>query len=121
MDFDMGLDGEQRVIGDNGFRSEIPEGKVAINTSLTVLLKNADWYRSGESNITVGLKLAFAASFGLGSLTIDVPENKVSMASPGIDSPNGISQQITAIGFATDSSATGSAATITLVSPYATF
>ena len=121
IDFDMGLDGDQRVIGDNGFRSEIPEGKVGITTSMTVLLKNADWYRLGEGNITVALKLAFAASYGLGSLTIDVPENKVSMASPGIDSPNGISQQITAIGFSSDSSATGSAATITLVSPYATF
>jgi hypothetical protein len=121
MEFDMGLDGDQRVIGDNGFRSEIPEGKVGITTSMTVLLKNADWYRLGEGNITVALKLAFAASYGLGSLTIDVPENKVSMASPGIDSPNGISQQITAIGFSSDSSATGSAATITLVSPYATF
>ncbi len=121
MEFDMGLDGDQRVIGDNGFRSEIPEGKVGITTSMTVLLKNADWYRLGEGNITVALKLAFAASFGIGSLTIEIPENKVSMASPGVDSPNGIIQQITAIGFATDSSATGSAATITLVSPYATF
>ena len=121
IDFDMGLDGDQRVIGDNGFRSEIPEGKVGITTSMTVLLKNADWYRLGEGNITVALKLAFAASYGLGSLTIDVPENKVSMASPGIDSPNGISQQITAIGFSSDASSTASAATITLVSPYATF
>jgi hypothetical protein len=121
IEFDMGLDGDQRVIGDNGFRSEIPEGKVGITTSLTALLKNADWYRLGEGNITVALKLAFAASFGIGSLTIEIPENKVSMASPGVDSPNGIIQQITAIGFATDSSATGSAAIITLVSPYATF
>ena len=121
IDFDMGLDGDQRVIGDNGFRSEIPEGKVGITTSMTVLLKNADWYRLGEGNITVALKLVFTASAGIGSMTIEIPENKVSMASPGVDSPNGISQQITAIGFATDSSANGSAATITLVSPYATF
>jgi len=121
IDFDMGLDGDQRVIGDNGFRSEIPEGKVGITTSMTVLLKNADWYRLGEGNITVALKLVFTASAGIGSMTIEIPENKVSMASPGVDSPNGISQQITAIGYATDSSATGSASTVTLVSPYATF
>lgn len=121
MTFEMGLDGDQRVIGDNGFRSEIPEGTVAVTTETSVLLKNGDWYRSGESNVTVGLKLVYSASYGIGTMTIDLPENKVNMASPGIEGPAGIVQAITAKAFSSDTTDAGSAATITLVSPYATF
>lgn len=120
MEIDLGLDGDSRTIGDLGFRGEIPEGEIAASSTLTVLLKNGALYRAGESNVTVALKLAFTASYGIGSLTVDMPENKVSLASPPVESPRGITQTVTAQAFATDTTAAGSAIVVTLVNAYAT-
>jgi hypothetical protein len=120
LEIDFGLDGDQRVIGDNGFRSEIPEGEIAATTNLTVLLKDGGLYRKGESNADVALKLAFIASFGIGSLTIDMPENKVALTSPAIESPRGITQTVSAQAYSSDTSDSGSAIIVTLINAYAT-
>lgn len=119
--FDMGLDPDQRVIGDNGFRSEIPEGKVTVDSALTVLFKNADWVRAGEKNITIAQKLVFASEYGVGELEINLPECKVELNGPGIEGPAGLTQQINTRAFCSDNSAEGSAATITLKNSLATF
>ena len=119
--FDMGLDGEQRVIGDKGFRSEIPEGKVGIDLAATVLFKNADWVRAGEKNITMGAKLIYESDYGVGKLEIDLPECKTELVGTAIEGPAGLVQQVRMEAFSGDTSPEGSAATVTLTSSVANF
>lgn len=118
--FDFGLDGEQRVIGDKGFRSEIPEGKISITTGLTVLVKSADWIRAGEKNTTIASKLVFEQEYGIGKLEIDLPECKCELTGVPIEGPAGLVQQINLQAFCSDISAEGSAATVTLTNSRAT-
>lgn len=113
--FDFGLDGDMRCIGDDGYRSSIPEGTVQITSSLTALFKSGDLFREGAENTTVGLKLEFTDPDGVRKLTIELPENKVQPSSPPVDSPRGLSQDITVQAFSSDSENGGSACTITVV------
>jgi hypothetical protein len=113
--FDFGLDGDMRCIGDDGYRSSIPEGTVQITSSLTALFKSGELFREGSNNTTVGLSLQFTDPDGVRSLTIDLPENKVQPASPPVDSPRGLSQDITVQAFSSDSENGASACTITVV------
>ena len=113
--FDFGLDGDMRCIGDDGYRSSIPEGTVQITSSLTALFKSGDLFREGADNTTVGLKLEFTDPDGVRKLTIELPENKVQPSSPPVDSPRGLSQDITVQSFSSDSENGASACTITVV------
>lgn len=113
IEIDMGLDGDQRVIGDNGYRSELPEGTVSVTTSLTALFKSGDLFREGSENATIALKLVFAGENGA-SLTIEIPQNKIQQTAPAIDTAAGLSQELTAIAFANS----GSSVTFTLVNSY---
>ena len=113
--FDFGLDGDMRCIGDDGYRSSIPEGTVQITSSLTALFKSGDLFREGAENTTVGLKLEFTDPDGLRKLTIELPENKVQPSSPPVDSPRGLSQDITVQAFSSDSENGASACVITVI------
>lgn len=117
--FDFGLDGDQRCIGDNGFRTEIPEGVAAITTTLTALFKDGSLFRAGQDNTTAALKLVYTATDGFGSVTIDLPENKIQQSAPAVDSPMGISQSVTAMAFCNAADSDDSASTITVVNAYA--
>lgn len=112
-DFDFGLDGEQRCIGDNGFRSEIPEGKVTIGGSLTALFKSGELFRAAQSATTIGFKLTFAIPDSVEKFEINVPEMKVQPATPAVDTAGGLSQDLNIQGFASVEGA--SAVTITIV------
>ena len=113
--FDFGLDGDMRCIGDDGYRSSIPEGTVQITSSLTALFKSGGLFREGAENTTVGLKLEFSDPDGVRKLTIELPENKVQPSSPPVDSPRGLSQDITVQAFSSDSENGASACVITVV------
>ena len=76
IDIDMDLDGEQRCLGDNGFRSQLLEGIAAITANLTVAFRNGTFFRDGQNNTTAALKLEFTAAYGIGKLTIDLPKNQ---------------------------------------------
>ena len=119
LNFDMGLDGDQRVIGDNGYRSELPEGTVGISGELTALYKDGSLFDAGSNNTTVAWLLEFTAGDGIGSLTIEVPECKIQQSSPTVDTAGGLSQNCNAQAFCSTSENGGSAATITLVNAYA--
>lgn len=119
LNFDMGLDGDQRVIGDNGYRSELPEGTVGISGELTALYKDGALFEAGANNATVAWELLFTAGEGVGSLKIEIPECKIQQSSPTVDTAGGLSQNCTAQAFCSTSDNGGSAATITLVNAYA--
>lgn len=113
--FDFGLDGDQRCIGDDGYRSAIPEGTVTITSTLTALFKSGELFREGAENTTVGLKLQFTDPDGVRKLVIELPENKVQPTSPPVDSARGLSQDITVQSFSSTSEEGDSACTITVV------
>lgn len=96
---DMGLDTEQRALGDEGYVSEIPEGSVSVTTQMTAMMKSGDLYRDGQNNTTVGFELKYASKSGMGLLSIKLPENKIQQTAPPVDSPRGLSQDITVISF----------------------
>ncbi len=115
MEVDMGLDGDQRVIGDDGYRSSIPEGTVSISSSLTAIFRDGELFRAGAANETIGFELRYTVPNSSGSLTFTLPENKVSETAPAVDSPRGLSQEISCMAFCTDAASGGSALTVTLV------
>lgn len=117
IDIDMDLDGEQRCLGDNGFRSQLLEGIAAITASLTVSFRNGTFFRDGQNNTTAALKLEFTAAYGIGKLTIDMPKNKVQMAGVPVESPRGITQSVNAIAY-TENPGVDGAVTITLTNAY---
>ena len=117
IDIDMDLDGEQRCLGDNGFRSQLPEGIAAITANLTVAFRNGTFFRDGQNNTTAALKLEFTAAYGIGKLTIDLPKNKVQMAGVSVESPRGITQSVNAIAY-TENPGVDGAVTITLTNAY---
>lgn len=115
--FNMGIDTDQRCIGDNGYLSSLPEGTVEITTNITALFRSAELQKIAANNETVAWELKYENADG--SLTIYLPENKVQEAGVPIESAMGLSQSMTIQAFCSDASNGGSAATITLVNKQA--
>ena len=114
LEIDMGLDGDQRVIGDDGYRSSIPEGTVSISSTLTAIFRDGTLFRAGSNNETISFELRYTLPGDLGYLSFSIPESKVSESAPAVDTPRGLSQEISCMAFCTSAATGGSAITVTL-------
>jgi hypothetical protein len=82
------LDGNQYVIGSQGFRQDIPEGLIQISGNLTALFKDKQLMEKAINGTETSLK--FGLNDGLNSLEFYFPEVEFGRGSPAIDGPQGV-------------------------------
>jgi len=120
INFDMGLDRDQRCIGDEGYVSSLPEGTVDISVDFTCLFNSGDMYRKAQANDTVGWAIKYEIPGTSYYLEVSLPECKVQEAGVPVETAMGISQTAKVQAFCSNADSGGSAAVITLVNGLAT-
>jgi hypothetical protein len=89
------LDGSVYVIGGNGERNSLPEGKVKVSGTLKAMFENLTLYNKAVNNTESSLKVVYQLGTGDGSagneyLEILIPELIYSPNAPVISGPQGI-------------------------------
>jgi hypothetical protein len=115
INFDMGLDTDQRCIGDEGYVSSLPEGTVGISVDFTCLFNSGDLYRKAQANDTIGWAIKYVIPGTPYYLEISLPECKVQEAGVPVETAMGISQTANVQAFCSTADEGGSAAFVTLV------
>jgi hypothetical protein len=82
------LDGNQYVIGSQGFRADIPEGLIQISGNLTALFKDKQLLEKAINGTETSLKLGL--DDGLNSLDFYFPEVEFGRGSPAVEGPQGV-------------------------------
>jgi hypothetical protein len=82
------LDGNQYVIGSQGFRQDIPEGLIQISGNLTALFKDKQLMDKAINGTETSLK--FGLEDGLNSLEFHFPEVEFGRGSPAVEGPQGV-------------------------------
>ena len=119
INFDMGLDRDQRCIGDEGYVSSLPEGTVGISVDFTCLFNSGDMYRKAQANDTVGWAIKYVIPGTPYYLEVSLPECKVQEAGVPVETAMGISQTAKVHAFCSTGDEGGSAAVVTLVNELA--
>lgn len=85
----MGLDGNQYVLGTNGTRGDIPEGIINVTGTLKTLFTDATLLNKGINNTITSLELTYTIAANQ-SLTFTFPEVLFERTSPPISGPVGV-------------------------------
>jgi len=118
LDLDMGLDGDQYVIGGGGARGDLPEGIISVTGNLTTLFTSGALLDKAIASTVSSLKTTFTS--GTHSLALEVQELQYGRTSPTIDGPQGVRLTLPYTGFL-GSGAGASAAIATLVNNVASY
>lgn len=82
------LDGNQYVIGSQGFRADIPEGLLQISGNVTVLFRDKQLLEKAINGTETSLKLGL--DDGMNSLEFYFPEVEFGRGSPAVEGPQGV-------------------------------
>lgn len=118
LDMNNGLDTEVFTIGAGGTRGALPEGKMEISGSGTILYDNQTIYDKAKNATESSLKLTYTK--GSDSLEFDMPEIEYSLNDPQIEGNQGVSLNLDFQAFY-DDDAGNSAITITLINDVSTY
>ncbi|WP_028319344.1 phage tail tube protein [Desulfobulbus elongatus] len=118
------LDGDQYLLGGQGKRADIPEGRCSVSGTLRARFTNLALYTKAIEDATSSLKMIFGRGTGTGtagneSLEFFIPELTFSPKAPPISGPKGIVVELPFVGYY-GSAAGASALQITLKSPTST-
>ena len=116
--FDAALDGNQYLIGGQGFRGDIPEGLLQPSGSITALFEDLTLLDLAVNGTETAI--AFTWTNGANSLEIKFPEVVFERTSPPIDGPQGIVIEMPFRGYYDDSDEKA-AAQVTLINEHASY
>jgi len=89
MDWNNGLDTEVFTIGNGGTRGALPEGKMELSGSGTLLYDNQTIYDKAKNGTESSIKVTMTR--GSDSLVIDLPEVEYGLNDPQIEGNQGVS------------------------------
>lgn len=118
--FNMGLDGNQFVIGAGNKRGDIPEGMVAVTGTIKALFTSMALLNKGINTTESSQEVIFTDASNGSTLSIKVPEIYYDRTSPSITGPAGVELDLNWRGFY-DNNADASAAVVTLVNSVSTY
>jgi len=116
--FDAGLDPSVYVIGDAGFRSQLPDGIYGISGTLTALFTSSALLAKAIAGTESSLQITLTN--GSTSLDIVINELLFKRSSPGIDGPKGVLVKLPFMGY-WQNDAGNAGAKITLVNANASY
>ena len=112
------LDTEVYAIGDGGFRSALPEGKMSLGGSGTLLYDDQTIYDKAKNATKSAINVTFTS--GTESLEFDMPEIEYSLNDPQVDGNDGVTLDLDFQAFF-DTDAADSALVITLINDVADY
>jgi len=88
LSIDLGLDGDQYFIGDEGTRGDIPESIISASAQMTALFQDTEWIEKAKDGVVGSLAIKFTN--GTEELEFKFPEGMYERNSPSIDGKGGI-------------------------------